>query len=76
MWLNRKRFSKRLYRLILVKNLIQAKVHKEQMSVLFAFEQLIMNTEDPDDPDETANHSELIKIKQRIDNEQDEFLKS
>jgi hypothetical protein len=75
-WLNRKRFRKRLYRLILVKNLIQAKVHKEQMRMLFAFEQLIMNTEDPDDPDESANHSELTKIKQRIDDEQDKYLKS
>lgn len=62
--------------MILVKNLIQAKVHKEQMRMLFAFEQLIMNTEDPDDPDESANHSELTKIKQRIDDEQDKYLKS
>ena len=35
-----------LYKLILLKNIIDTKIHKEKMQTLFAFEQLIINTED------------------------------
>jgi hypothetical protein len=34
-----------------LKNIIETKVHKEKMQMLFAFEQLIINTEDPDESD-------------------------
>lgn len=40
-----RRFRIALYKLILLKNIVETKVHKETMLVLFAFEQLIMNTE-------------------------------
>jgi len=34
---------------MLFKNIIENKVHKEKMSLLFCFEQLIINTEELDD---------------------------
>lgn len=50
--LARKRFRLSLYKLMLLKNLLENKVHKEKMQMLFAFEQMIINTEDVDnDPD-------------------------
>jgi len=42
----RNNFRVSLYKLILLKNIVETKVHKEKMQVLFAFEQLIINTED------------------------------
>ncbi len=47
--LNCKRFRVHFYRLVLLKSILEAKIHKEKMQMLFAFEQLIINTEDPDD---------------------------
>jgi hypothetical protein len=44
----RNNFRVCLYKLILLKNIIETKVHKEKMQMLFAFEQLIINTEDPE----------------------------
>lgn len=48
--------------------------------MLFAFEQLIINTEDPDASDydeeqESDQKQELFKIKQQIDSEQDPYMK-
>lgn len=45
----RNNFRVNLYKLILLKNIIDTKVHKEKMQMLFAFEQLIINTEDPEE---------------------------
>ena len=45
----RKNFRLNLYKLMLVRNIIENKVHKEKMSMLYAFEQLIINTEDEHD---------------------------
>jgi hypothetical protein len=45
----RNNFRIQLYKLILLKNIIDTKVHKEKMQCLFAFEQLIINTEDPNE---------------------------
>lgn len=47
--LSRKRFRLSLYKLMLLKNLIENKVHKEKMQMLYAFEQMIINTEDDND---------------------------
>lgn len=47
--LARKRFRLSLYKLMLFKNLVENKVHKEKMQMLYAFEQMIINTEDQDD---------------------------
>lgn len=50
--LARKKFRLSLYKLMLLKNLLENKIHKEKMQMLFAFEQMIINTEDIDnDPD-------------------------
>ena len=49
--LARKRFRLSLYKLMLFKNLIENKVHKEKMQMLYAFEQMIINTEDENDQD-------------------------
>jgi len=46
--LSRKRFRVNLYKLILVKNIVENKVHREKMSMLYAFEQMIINTEAED----------------------------
>lgn len=47
----RKNFRIALYKMMLLKNIIENKVHKEKMQMLYAFEQLIINTEDEDDED-------------------------
>ena len=49
--LARKRFRLSLYKLMLIKNIIENKVHKEKMQMLYAFEQMIINTEDENDQD-------------------------
>lgn len=36
---------------MLLKNIVENKVHKEKMQMLYAFEQMIINTEDENDPD-------------------------
>ena len=43
--INRIRFRNCLYRLILLQNIVENKIYKEKMQMLFAFEQLIINTE-------------------------------
>jgi hypothetical protein len=40
------RFRNALYKLIIFRNIIENKIHKEKMAMLFAFEQLIINTEE------------------------------
>lgn len=40
------RFRHCLYKLILFRNIVEAKMHKEKMSMLYGFEQLIINTEE------------------------------
>ncbi len=47
--LARKRFRLSLYKLMLLKNIVENKVHKEKMQMLYAFEQMIINTEDEND---------------------------
>ena len=42
----RKGFRISLYKMMLFKNIVENKVHKEKMTMLYAFEQLIINTED------------------------------
>jgi uncharacterized sporulation protein YeaH/YhbH (DUF444 family) len=49
--LARKRFRLSLYKLMLLKNIVENKVHKEKMQMLYAFEQMIINTEDENDQD-------------------------
>ena len=43
--INRLRFKKCLYRMILLRNLIEIKLHKEKMTKLFAFESFVYNLE-------------------------------
>ena len=45
----RNNFRVALYKLILIKNILETKMHKERMQMLYAFEQLIINTEDLDE---------------------------
>lgn len=44
--LNRLRFRRSLFKLLIFRNIVENKVHKENMVKLFAFEQLIINTEE------------------------------
>lgn len=46
--LARKAFRISLYKMILLKNVVENKMHKEKMAMLYAFEQMIINTEDDD----------------------------
>lgn len=47
--LSRNRFHVALYKLILLKNILETKVHKEKVVMLDAFEKLIINTEVEDE---------------------------
>jgi len=40
------RFRNSLYKLIIFRNIVETKMHKEKMAMLFGFEQLIINTEE------------------------------
>jgi len=60
--LNRKRFRVCLYKLILLKNIVDNKVHKEKMSLLYAFEQMIINTEDGGEYDDEEYYGEEEEI--------------
>lgn len=44
--ISRIRFRNSLYKMILLRNIIENKMHKEKMALLFGFEQFIINTED------------------------------
>lgn len=52
-------------------------MHSENMQKLEAFEQLIINTEDHtiDEPTFTDASREMDKIRQKIDEEEDPYLK-
>ena len=54
----RKAFRISLYKMMLFKNIVENKVHKEKMSMLYAFEQLIINTEDGAIGDEEEYYDE------------------
>ena len=54
----RNNFRVALYKLILIKNIVETKMHKERMQVLYAFEQLIINTEELDASDSRAQDDE------------------
>ena len=56
--LSRLRFRNCLYKLIIFKNIVENKVHKEKMSMLFAFEQLIINTEEQLEEEEALEAGE------------------
>lgn len=44
--LARMRFRHNLYKLLVFRNIVEMKMHKEKMHMLFGFEQLIINTEE------------------------------
>lgn len=46
------RFRTALYKLIIFRNIIENKMHKEKMAKLYAFEQLIINTEEAQEEEE------------------------
>ena len=63
--LARKRFRLSLYKLMLFKNIVENKVHKEKMQMLYAFEQMIINTEDEDYYEETGYEEDQIMAQSR-----------
>jgi len=85
----RNNFRVALYKLILLKNIVETKMHKERMQMLYAFEQLIINTEegnDSEDPhsgmedDERTNFIEQTgltreQIEEVLANETDPYLR-
>lgn len=42
----RQRFRHHLYKLLVFRNIVEMKQHKEKMAMLYGFEQLIINTEE------------------------------
>ena len=56
----RKNFKKALYKLIIFRNILENKIHKEKMEILFAFEQLIINTEEQTKNEENNNSIMII----------------
>ena len=54
----RNNFRVALYKLILLKNIVETKMHKERMQMLYAFEQFIINTEDPEGSEMEGEHDE------------------
>ena len=84
--LSRNNFRVALYKLILLKNIVDTKIHKERIQMLYAFEQLIINTEDMqegmygDEEDGTkfieVNSVEgRAKIEELIANETDPYMR-
>lgn len=82
----RNNFRVALYKLILLKNIVETKVHKERMQMLFAFEQLIINTEDESEeegPDGTRSATKFIEstgltaeqIQEILESEKDPYLR-
>jgi hypothetical protein len=63
--LARKRFRLSLYKLMLFKNIVENKVHKEKMQMLYAFEQMIINTEDEDYYEEAGYEEDQIMAQSR-----------
>ncbi len=62
------RFKRNLYRLILLKSLIESKLNKEQRAMLLAFEQMIggEDFEDKDSDDETDKIERLVRLKREF----------
>lgn len=74
----RNNFRVCLYKLILLKNILDTKMHKEKMQMLFAFEQLIINTEDPND--QTQNDVQYFddqqaELQKMLQDEDDPYLR-
>ena len=67
--INRLRFKKCLYRMILLRNLIEIKLHKEKMTKLFAFESFVYNLEFCQEEDE----KKMIKNYKSDGEQGDEF---
>jgi hypothetical protein len=56
--LNRIHFRNSLYKLILLQNIVENKVYKEKMTMLYSFEQMIINTEEIQEIQFTEQHKE------------------
>ena len=56
------RFRNCLYKLIIFRNIVETKVHKEKMAMLYGFEQLIINTEEQQEL-ELAEQEQLEQTK-------------
>ena len=74
--INRIRFRNALYKLIVFKNIVENKVHKEKMSTLFAFEQLIINTEEMQEIEEHEEHLKFIQDNGPENLTQEELMKN
>jgi hypothetical protein len=74
----RNNFRVSLYKLILLKNILDTKLHKEKMQMLFAFEQLIINTEDPEDAEEEKldfTDNQQAELQRMLEAEDDPYLR-
>ena len=65
--ISRIRFRTALYKLIIFRNIIENKMHKEKMAQLFAFEQLIINTEEAQEEEEMRQQEEELLSLQNLD---------
>ena len=74
--INRIRFRNALYKLIVFKNIVENKIHKEKMATLFAFEQLIINTEEMQELEEHEEHLRFIQDNGGENLSQEELMKN
>lgn len=56
------RFRHSLYKLIIFRNLVETKMHKEKMAMLYGFEQLIINTEEQQELELAEQEQEHTKF--------------
>ena len=59
-----------LYKLLLLKNIVENKVHRERMAMLDCFEQLILNTDEAPDDDQPAEQN--FQVPETINEEEHE----
>ena len=64
--LARNNFRVALYKLILLKNIVDTKIHKERIQMLYAFEQLIINTEDLDEEGDYGREEDTQFIEGKV----------
>jgi hypothetical protein len=62
------RFRTALYKLIIFRNIIENKMHKERMALLFSFEQLIINTEEAQEEEEIRQQEEMMALQDLDEN--------
>ena len=65
-WLNRQRFQKCFYKLVLLKNIVESRVYKEEMVIYKAFAKLYMYKESEAEGEGIKVDKDKIPLVQRV----------